>query len=452
MTDLVAALRSFLDGAAVRVAQGFCVAYSGGVDSTALLHAMVSLRATQPRVRLRAIHVNHGLSPAADDWEALCADVCRMQQVELRRLRVRIASGSGPEGAARAARYAALAAELRPAEVLLTAHHRSDQLETLLLHLARGSGVDGLAGIPPLAALGAGWLARPLLDVPRERLVAYVSEHGLPWVEDPMNRDTSLDRGYLRARVLPALTGRWPGFAAGVARSARLCGEARELLQELGAADAQRIAAGGSIELEALSRLGDARRRNLLRHLVRERGWPMPPERRLRSGLAQLLSAGPDRQPRLAWPGGEIRRYRKRLYLLDAGTLPRAPTVARSLLLAPGQAVELGGGRGRLRLEPASGVGLDAALLDEPLEVRFRVGGERIALHAGAGRRSVKQLFQEHGVLPWIRDHVPLLCRADALLAVGDLWVSAAHAAPRDAPSFRVVWEHPAFAVVALPG
>lgn len=449
MVDLVAVLRDFLDGPAVRAAQGFCVAYSGGMDSAALLDALAGLRAERPRLRLRAIHVNHGLDAAAGAWEALCIEACAARQVELRRLRVRVVAGRGPEAAARAARYAAIAAELRPSEVLLTAHHRADQLETLLLHLGRGSGVDGLAGIPRLAPLGAGWLARPLLEVPRESLAAYAREHGLRWVEDPMNDDASLDRGYLRARVLPPLMARWPGFGAGAARSARLCGEARELLHELGAADAQQLAAGGPIELDALARLGDARRRNLLRHLIRERGWPLPPERRLRSGLAQLLGAGPDRQPRLAWPGGEIRRYRKRLYLLDPAALPRSVPDGGALLLAAGQTLELGGGRGRLRLEPAPGAGLDGRWLDQPLEIRFRQGGERLAIREGGGRHAVKQLFQEHGVLPWIRAHVPLLFRANVLLAVGDLWVSAPHAARGGAPGFRVAWEHPAFDVVA---
>ena len=210
-----------------------CVALSGGVDSTALLTALAAIH---PRVAaIRALHVDHGLRPAARQWAQHCRELAR-------RLHVPFAgpdregesrAGISLEAAARDARYELLASALKPGEALLLAHHADDQLETVLLQLLRGSGLPGLAAMPAVAPFAAGLLVRPLLSRSREEPRAWVSGQGITWVEDDSNADESLNRNYLRRRILPLIHARWPGSAAAVARSARHVAEAQSLLDRL---------------------------------------------------------------------------------------------------------------------------------------------------------------------------------------------------------------------------
>lgn len=414
-----------------------CVAFSGGRDSTVLLHALSVLRPSRGYA-LRALHVNHGLQAVAGAWARHCADVAAQWGVPIACLEVPVSrsTGRGIEAAARDARYGALAAALGPGEYLLTAHHAADQLETVLLHLLRGSGVTGLAGMPSSAPLGAGLLCRPLLDVPPERLAAYAQEAGLQWVEDPMNEDPHFDRSYLRRAVLPPLLARWPAAARAGARSASLAQEAAGLLDGLAEADAGRMVTGNRIELEAFAALGDSRQRNLVRYLARRAGWPLPPERRLREGLDQLLAADRDRQPLMCWSGRELRRFRRHLYLRAAGGTPppgRQPW-------APGKALILGAPRGELRLEPATGTGLSAAVPVNALEVGFRTGGETLRPSGDPHERSLKYLFQRRGIVPWMRTQVPLIFAAGRLAAVGDLWIADWAAAPPRGEGFCIRW------------
>ena len=214
-----------------------CVAFSGGEDSTALLDLLA--QEPQARQRLRAVHVDHGLHPQSRAWARHCRATCRTLGIPLRtrRLALPARGGRSLEAVARAGRYAALAAGLRPGEILLSAHHLEDQLETVLLQLLRGAGLPGLAAMPGASPLGAGVLVRPLLEVPRAALQAWVRERGLVCVDDPSNADEALDRNYLRRQVLPPIVQRWSSAARSVARSARHVAAAQELLDGLARAD-----------------------------------------------------------------------------------------------------------------------------------------------------------------------------------------------------------------------
>ncbi len=217
-----------------------CIALSGGVDSVALLHAAREVTAHHGGLRLRALHVDHGLQPASLDWAAICRELCERLGVRCEVLELHLVprKGESVEAEARTERYSALAAALEPGESLLTAHHADDQLETVLLQLFRGAGVAGLAAMPECAPLGPGHHLRPLLQVARVDLVAYAQALGLQWIEDPMNREARYDRSYLRHEVLPAILARWPAAARTVGRSARHLGEAQRLLEALAEADA----------------------------------------------------------------------------------------------------------------------------------------------------------------------------------------------------------------------
>jgi tRNA(Ile)-lysidine synthase len=397
------------------------VAYSGGLDSHVLLHAASLLRGAD-FPELRAIHVHHGLAPRADAWTAHCEAVCAALGVPLEVIRVdaRAETGESPEAAARAARYRALEAALTPGDGLLTAHHRRDQAETLLLQLLRGAGPAGLAAMPRWQPLGAGWHGRPLLDLSRERLEAHARAHGLVWIEDESNLDIRFDRNLLRQEVMPRLRERRPALDEMLARAASHQAEALGLLGELARQDLEDLRGDppGTLSVSALARLRPARRRNALRFWLMDKGLPLPSMARLQSVLDDVLTAAPDAMPRVAWEGGEIRRYRDALYAMP----PLAPH-------DPAQRLPWDG-RGPLAID-ALGLVLTPEWLQgqgvvpeagETLTVAFRRGGETMRVRDRT--RELKKLMQERGIPPWERERVPLVFRGEELVAV--YWKSEA--------------------------
>ncbi len=418
----------------------YWVAYSGGLDSSVLLHAMARLRRALGAA-LHAVHVNHGLHADAPAWAAHCERTCEALGVPLRRLVVDVEphrARHGLEGGARVARYEVLAGLLAPGDCLLTAHHRDDQAETVLLQMLRGGGPAGVAGMPFDTGLGAGRLVRPLLDEPRAALRDYAVVQGLAWLEDPANADTGLDRNYLRHQVLPRLHARWPGLGTTLSRAAGHAAEAAAIVDERAAEDlaAMRGPAPGRLRVDRLTGLSEPRRRAVLRHWCRSLGLPVPDTVRLDEVLRHALPAGPDRSPLVAWGGVELRRYRGELYL--GHPLPAHDPAAR-LVWDPREPLGLPAGLGRLYLVP--GGDLPAGLAEAALEVRFRAPALACRPAGRAGHRSLKQLFQEAGVPPWLRDRVPLVLLEGRLVAVADRWVCDGVPVVAPGTGLRVVWE-----------
>jgi tRNA(Ile)-lysidine synthase len=349
--------------------------------------------------------------------------------------------GESPEARAREARYAALRAQLRPAEVLLTAHQADDQLETVLLQLLRGAGVAGLAAMPAQAEFGEGLHWRPLLAYPRATLLAWARSQALAgWIEDPANEDLRLARNHLRQAVLPGVRAHWPAAAAAVSRAARHCGEAAGLLDALAALDVGEGSEDRTLAVATLRSLPPARGRNLLRWHIRRLGMPVPDERRLKSLLEQLVGAAPDACPRLRWPGVVAARYADRLWLIPAALLEETP--APQDWPEPERPLVLAAGLGQVSLQSTNAGGLQArALQAGSWRVGYRRGGERIRLPGRAGSRALKKLFHEAGVPPWLRARIPLLEIAGTLAAVGDLWIDEAWWTPPGTEAWRLCWQ-----------
>lgn len=405
----------------------YLVAFSGGVDSTVLLHALATCR-ERHRIPLLGIHINHNLHDDAADWEAHCKSVARDFGVPLISETVAIDDNSrlGPEASARLVRYSAFRRIVENGDTLLSAHHEDDQAETLLLNLMRGSGLAGLAGIGAVQSFGRGMLVRPLLGVSGASIQAYAREHKLIWVDDPSNLDTRFDRNFLRQEILPLLNERWPGVALRLRRSAELAGEASELLIDLAELDLAAIATTAEpdrLQIHGLKSLSEKRQRNVLRHAIRKCGLPAPPATRLHQITQELMLARADALPLVTWPGAEIRRYRDRLYLLAEAPTDDKPVAAR--LAADGRWLDLGGGRGQLSLEAGIDGGIDSSIVADGLALRFRRGGEEFCPAGHEQTRKLKKLLQEDGVVPWMRRRIPLLYSGDRLVAVADLWVAA---------------------------
>jgi len=434
-------LREALAGAlgeAGAVPTGHCVALSGGLDSTVLLAALAEAPALAP---LRAIHVDHGLHPDAATWSGHSVALAARFGVacEVVRVDARAAPGESPEAEARAARYGALATRLQPGEVLLTAHHGDDQIETVLLQWLRGGGLRALAGMPPVAEFAGGWHARPLLPFTRAELAEWALSRGLEWLEDPSNLDLRFDRNYLRSEVLPSLRRRWPAAARTVGRVAAQVAEAVALDEASAAVDLAAVAEGRTVSLSRLVTLGPAGQRRALRAWLRALALPVPAAATLEALCRDAQGAAADRVPETRWRGVVVRRYRDRLYADAAPQLAPQLRAAGSVGWRPGETLELGA-LGRLTLRPATGRGLSRARLVGPLVVAARPAGGVFRPVGTTHRRRLRKWFQEQGVLPWLRHSLPVVCVAGEIVAVGDLAYGGEIAAGPGEDAWEVVW------------
>lgn len=398
-----------------------CIAFSGGLDSTALLAACAALRARY-RCQVRAVHVNHHLQPSAPSMAAAARAGARRFGIACKVVNapVVIARGDSIEAAARVRRYAALRGELRDGEWLLLAQHQDDQVEALLLQLLRGAGIAGLAAMPSRA----GPLVRPLLDVTREQLLNYVQRRSIRWTEDPSNADERFGRNYLRRQVLPLLRERWPGLGVAIRRSAALAAEAQQLLAERAASLLRDAHDGAALRVGALRRLPDLDRRNALRYWLELRGLTMPDQRRLREIAGPVLDARYDAQPLVHWPGGSVRRHGGLLHAsVPTSPLERAPPALKfknlnwdwrrepRLALPGGASLEL--------RDDSRGPWLRSAL-PARLTVAFRRADGTVPGFARS--RRLKRALQAGSLPPWRRQAVPLVYAGRRLLAVGDWW------------------------------
>ncbi len=401
------------------------IACSGGCDSHVLLHALAQLRRSSPFV-LKAVYVNHGLSPNAAQWGEHCHGVCEALDVEFVNLKVDATpkQGESPEAAARHARYAAIKEVLEPGDYLCTAHHQEDQAETLLLQLLRGAGPKGLAGMPPSSPLGTATQLRPLLGFSQAQIHAYAREHGLQWIEDESNIDTGFNRNFLRHEIMPRLRQRWPAADTTIARSAAHCAAAAQLLEALAAEDYQTVKSESSteLEIEKLFGLDTARQKNLLRYWIHQAGLPLPSEVKLQHILSDVLPAAGDKTPLVQWCGAEVRRFNGRLYIMPPlpefdplQVIPWAD-LDQPLVLPTGMTLvcRKGGTPPALSL---------TKLRSATLEVRFRHGGERIRPAGKLHHVDLKKLLQQHHVPPWRRRTIPLIFADGRLVQVTGLCV-----------------------------
>ena len=394
-----------------------CVAFSGGMDSSVLLHRLAALPLARAR-RLRALHIDHALQPTSARWADHCAAFAHALNVPIETIEVTVDrhAGTGLEDAARRARFAAFAKHLREGEILALAHHRDDQVETVLLKLLRGAGPEGLGGMREFRALGNGFLWRPLLDVPRSALFDYARDNALTWIDDPSNADTNLRRNFLRNEILPRLTQRWSDASTAISHSAEWMRAASDFIGD----EAQRALATmrgdnpDSMRWQAWLDLPAALRDAALRLWLRAFNLPAPAFFHVEELEKQLRRAAQDRAPCVSWPGCEIRRYRECIYamapLVDVGDWE----------------FEWRGGELALPTGDQLVVIADGKLLtwSHALTVRNRRGGERLKPAGHAHHRDVRLLLQESAIAPWQRSRIPMIFAGDELIAVGDLFAN----------------------------
>lgn len=405
------------------------IGYSGGLDSTVLLHALASDPLLSSKIE--AVHVHHGLSVHATDWQKHCESWCHHHQVPLRVYHADLNSGPNLEERARQARYTIFETLLCEQVCLVLAHHQDDQAETLLLALCRGTGLTGLVGMPRVRSFGQGLLLRPLLEQTKESLTHYAVSHGLCWISDESNDDVSFSRNYLRHEVMPLLRRRWPAVAAAMRTASYHCEQAQSNLNDLAHLDCPDLMMGSTtLSYDVLMTLSEARLTNVLRVWLAGQGCSMPSSKVLDKLMHEVMRAKTDAHPSLIMGQYVIRRYQSTLYCcpLDAEPLPIKPCVW-SVFPAP-----LVCDKGQwIATAAMDGIKIPLGAL---VEVRSRMGGERLRYQGQT--KVLKKLYQERGVPPWLRDAMPLIYVNGRLAAVLDFVVSDDYTAGFGEPVYQI--------------
>lgn len=418
------------------------IAYSGGLDSQVLLH----LCATQKHLRkdIIAVYVNHGLQAAAEDWAEHCRQQAQILGVTFRCLTVdaQAKTGESPEAAARNARYQALQLLLQANDLLLLAQHREDQMETVMLQLFRGAGVQGLAAMPIATRFGTGTMIRPLLNVAKADIRAYAETHDLHWVEDPSNLSHDFDRNYLRNAVIPLLKQRWPSLDKTVARSALHCGEASYLLNEWSSQTLPSLIdpVNNSLSIARLQGFSPSQINWLLRQWLQSLGLKPPSQTLLQTINEQLIEARDDAKPRISIQGYVLKKYRHHLFCLHPKHLLKP---ANELEWPPAQpALQQTNGYTLTRTSSPSGID-QTQWHASKITLTPRGGGEKLKLPGRDGQHSLKKLYQEAGIPPWERDTRPLLYLNGRLAAVPGLWIAEWAFSRSPAECYQLTWQAP---------
>ena len=388
--------------------QRLWLGFSGGVDSHVLLHCL------RHNPKLRVIHINHGLQAAAEGWVEHCREICNKYRVpcEVVSVVVDTFSGESLEAAARKARYQAFSSYLQPGDILLTAHHSNDQVETFFLQLLRGAGAKGLSSMPIVKKIGDNILhCRPCLQLSREALLAYAETHQLNWIEDPSNNQTHIQRNFLRHHIIPSLAKQWPGLDTVIQRQVQLNQQTQSLLNDLAIIDYKRVMKFDDEKLlccEGLATLSIPRLHNVLRYWIDRNEYPMPNERRLKA-INTIITAKKDGKGEVKWQHVCVRRYKDCLYIFSheensehyhkttVSWQPQSPYLFKD-------------GRVITCTQPH--------LFLEDLTIHFRQGGEKFHGDKRIGSHPLKKYFQEWCLPPWKRNNVPLISYKSHIIAV----------------------------------
>jgi tRNA(Ile)-lysidine synthase len=426
------------------------IAYSGGLDSSALLH-LAHRHASAHGISLYAFYIHHGISPNADQWTTHCKEECARLGIvfDTRQIKLPSDGKSGVEEAARIRRYAALGELCRAHQVrlLLTAHHEDDQAETVLLQLLRGSGVAGLSGMdvaniaPDLLGDAHLLMARPLLSVSRVALASFVSKNGIAYVEDESNSDPRYARNALRHQIMPVLAEAFPGFQGRFTRTARHAQAAQRMLIELAAQDLATCADGECLDINLLRKLSPDRMDNLLRYWFGSHNVRMPSTSWLSEMRTQLLDAKEDAQLCVTHADCHIRRHRNRVYLTPRLDDDLSSVEPVRFQWQGEEKIHFAEYKGTLYIEPAE-QGIDSAWLrEQDLQIHYRQGGERLKPAMNRPTKSLKYHYQALDIPAWERERLPLISSGKHLLFAAGIGMDCHHFGSITAPLIQFRWQ-----------
>lgn len=431
--NFISLLSSFPD------VEKFWIACSGGMDSSVLLHLFYSNK-SQIKQSLEVIYVNHGLQEKSVDWGEFCKKQCQHYEIPFTQLEINeeCPKGVSIEEWAREKRYSLIAQTMNKNDVLFTAHHQDDQVETFFLQALRGAGPRGLVSMPSIKKFVNGFHARPLLQFQRSEIQRYANDNDLVWHDDNSNYDTRYDRNYLRHKILPRIEERWPAYRETISRTINHQNEYKSLLDEIAYNDMKLALHKNNmcLSLEIIQKLSFERQKNLVFVWLDELRLDSPGSKHMAQIISDIINSTTDKSPCVNWKDVEVRRYRNLLYaskIMNKHNVkikfdwdPESPlTILEETLIAK---PEIGKGISKANTKNAKFV------------VRYRQGGEKIHPDNLAHSKTVKQLFQERGVLPWQRDRIPLIYINEKLAVIPGFCVDKNYSAAKDESSWDIQW------------
>lgn len=434
------------------------IGFSGGLDSTVLLHLISQWQPVySPSTSVMAIHINHQLQSESNEWQRHCESLCQQWGISLHCETITVdQSAASLEQAARIARRRVFQQCLKSSDGLMLAHHRDDQVETLLQRLVRGSGPLGLGAMLPFSMQEGMALYRPLLGWDRQQLKKYALYHDLNWIEDQSNQDERFQRNFLRHTILPLWRQRQPGLNQTMSRSAQLCQESAELLDDLARIDCLEkgitiIREDGGLPIATIIQLSVARQRNVLRYWLRQQGASVPSEVNLQRLLQEVMLASLDAQPQVQWADMSVRRYRGTLYVVrdavvDDDARQNEPQKCKEITVSDwlawidqGQLL-VGSGQLLISKQAVPGGFSKVKLSKRPLQVRSRLSGE-ICRPVGRPAKTLKALFQEAAIPPWLRAQWPVLYCGDDIAGLPGICVCEGYQADAAESGYQIVWQ-----------
>ena len=420
------------------VSRKFLLAFSGGVDSVVLLDLLVNV--LKESDALRIIHINHNLNEHSNDWAQFSSEICEKydlplicESVEPKR------HGKGLEADARELRYQSFRDVIQDDEYLLTGHHQDDQMETLLYRIFRGTGIDGLMAIRREIKFGKGFLYRPMLNISREKIEEYAQLKNLKWIYDSSNDDSSYDRNFLRKDIIPLIKKRWPSVENKVSRLSVIAEQNQLLLNELAAEDVGQLKNYNHLDIETLSEKSYPRIINIFRFMIKKNNMSVPSMQVLNEGIKTLMHSK-SKSPSMTWNDNTIRRYKHRLYFLNSA-LNSPNDLSNEMSWDIKKTINLGKNLGSIQARFLNGEGISLNRCPSNLAIKYRKGGEEIKPSGHKITKSLKNLFQENNVLPWVRDKIPLIYVDQELISVGDLWFNQDFKASANEDGFLITWD-----------
>ena len=420
------------------VSRKFLLAFSGGVDSVVLLDLLVNV--LKESDALRIIHINHNLNEHSNDWAQFSSEVCEKYGLPLICASVEPKRhGKGLEADARELRYQSFRDVIQDDEYLLTGHHQDDQMETLLYRIFRGTGIDGLRAIRREIKFGKGFLYRPMLNISREKIEEYAQLKNLKWIYDSSNDDSSYDRNFLRKDIIPLIKKRWPSVENKVSRLSVIAEQNQLLLNELAIEDVGQLKNYNHLDIETLSEKSYPRIINIFRFMIKKNNMSVPSMRVLNEGIKTLMHSK-SKSPSMTWNDNTIRRYKHRLYFLNSA-LNSPNDLSNEMSWDIKKTINLGKNLGSIQARFLNGEGISLNRCPSNLAIKYRKGGEEIKPSGHKITKSLKNLFQENNVLPWVRDKIPLIYVDQELISVGDLWFNQDFKASANEDGFLITWD-----------
>ncbi|MCZ6804688.1 MAG: tRNA lysidine(34) synthetase TilS [Proteobacteria bacterium] len=431
--DFVSFLSSFPDS------EKFWIACSGGMDSSVMLH-LFYYNKSKIKQLLEIIYVNHGLQEKSVDWGVFCKKQCQHYDIPFKQLDIseNCPKGLSIEEWAREKRYSLISQVMNKNDVLFTAHHQDDQVETFFLQALRGAGPRGLASMPSIKKIANGYHARPLLQYKRSEIQRYANDNNLVWQDDNSNSNIRYDRNYLRHKILPVIEERWPAYRETISRMINNQVDYKSLIDEIAHNDMKHALHKNtmSLSLEVIQKLSIERQKNLVFVWLDEQNIDRPGSKHISQIISDIICSTIDKSPCVNWKDNEVRRYRNLLYAskifnkhsvnIEFDWNPESPlAILNETLIA----------------NPENGKGISKAdTKNAKFVVRYRQGGEKIYPKNLTHSKTVKQLFQERGVLPWLRDRIPLIYINEKLAVIPGFCIDKKYAATKDESSWDIQW------------